>query len=233
VQIRLAAAAAVVLAGVLTPSAEAAGIVVDRPCYREGTQAKVLGTGFQPGQPVAVTLDGQQIVTQAADAAGQVGGLLLMSSMSRSEQFRSLRMAQVTNQALNTTVSLREIQLYVVTKPRRFRPGRRLRVRAGGFYGVGGTLYDHIRGPKKRNLRIGRVKGPCGKVSATRKVLLKRGDPPGFYVMQFDTRRGYTGSAAPLRVRKAYSISRIFKFSRTSSFATSPLGLPSAWAPLP
>lgn len=232
-KIRLAGATAIVVTGALAPTAPAATIVTDRPCYREGTEATVLASGFQPGQPIAVTLDGQQIVTETADPFGRVGGRLSLGAIPRSEQMRSLRMAQVTNQALNATIVLTETKLYVVTKPRRFRPGKRLRIRAGGFYAAGPTLYAHVRGPKKRNLRLGRVKGACGKVSATRKVLLKRGDPAGFYPMQFDTRRRYVGSAADPRVRKYYTISRIFNFSRTSSFASAPLAAPSSWTALP
>jgi hypothetical protein len=224
---------AAVTAAVLSSPALGASIATDRPCYREGAEADVVGSGFAPGQPVAVSLDGQQIVTQNADAAGRVGGVLTLNAIPNSRARRSLRMAQVTNLAVNATISITETKLYVVTKPSQFRPGRRLRIRAGGFYGGGARLYSHVRGPRKRNLRIGRVKGPCGNVSATRKVLLKRGDPPGFYPVQFDTRRRYTGATAQVRVLKGYSITRLVRRSRPGSLASPPFGVASSWAPLP
>ena len=139
-------------------------------------------------------------------------------------------MSQVTNPANAGVAAFRETKVYVVTKPGRFRPGSRLRIRAGGFYGVGRTLYAHVRGPKKRNVRIGRVVGPCGKVSATRRVLLRRGDPVGNYPTQFDTVRSYKGLAVPLGFRKIYGIRRVPRFSRASSLSLPAFG-PQSWAP--
>ncbi len=230
-KIRLAVAAAAALTGVLAPPATAAGIVFDRACYREGESASFLGTGFQPGQPVAVSIDGRQIGTTPADAVGNVGGRILsLPGIPRSEQKRALSMSQISNPALNATKAFTETKLYVVTKPGRFTPGNRLRIRAGGFYGAGKSLYAHVRGPTKRNLRIGAVKGDCGKVSATKKVLLKRGDKPGFYIAQFDTDRKFRGLKTVLQFRRAYTI-RILRFSRQSSLSAPVLGTSAEWVP--
>ena len=224
------AGAAGALYVVLVPAATAA-IFSDRVCYREGATATFLGIGFQPGQPVAILLDSRQLATQAADPIGRVGGRIpVLPAIPRSEMQRSLTMSQVTNPAVTATVVFRETKLYVVTKPGRFRPGRRLRMRAGGFYGGGATLYAHVRGPRRRDVRIGRVAGPCGKVSATRKVLLKRGDPAGIYRTQFDTLRRYRGLAASPLVRKTYAIRRIIRFTRAGSLSQAALG-GASWAP--
>jgi hypothetical protein len=219
-KVSLAAVAAGLLAALTAPSAMAATLGSDGECYREGQEANFLGSGFQPNQPVAISLDGQQQGTKIADPLGRVGVPVSIGSIPRSEQASVLSMSQVSNPAVSATKSFRVTKVYVVTKPSRFRPGRRLRIRAGGFFRTGGrTLYGHVRGPNKRNLRIGRVKGPCGKVSATKKVILKRGDRPGVYIVQFDTSRKYIGTRAPLWYRRGYRIDRIFRFSRTSSFA--------------
>lgn len=206
----------------MASSAMAAAVFPERSCFREGTlNARFLGTGYQPGQPVAASLDGQSLATGFADAAGRVPVVIFrMPAIGRSEQTRQLTITQTSNPAVTGTAAFKETQVYVVTKPARFRPGRRLRIRAGGFYGAGATLYAHVRGPKRRNLRIGRVKGACGKVSATRKVILKKGDGPGFYTVQFDTKRKYVGLNAGVRFRRGYRIRRIFRFSRSSSFST-------------
>lgn len=228
--VRLASAAAVVLAAVTAPSAMGATITSSRECFREGESAVFLGTGFQPGQEIAVSLDGRQFATETADALGRLGGAVSpLPPIARSQATRALSMTQTSNPALTATKTFQETKLYVVTKPGSFRPGRRLRIRAGGFYGAGPTLYGHVRGPSKRNLRIGRVTGDCGKVSATRKVILKRRDRPGFYIVQFDTSRRYLGMRTALQVRKAYTIRRIFRFSRTSPFAAPVLGAAPRW----
>ena len=231
IKLHLAAAStAAALAAVLAPTATAA-VIADRQCYREGSQARFLGAGFQPGQPVAITLDAQQLATQRAGLNGVVAGSIpTLSSIPRSERRRSLTMSQVTNPAIAASVTFTVTQVYVITKPRRFKPGRRLRIRAGGFYGAGTTLYAHVRGPRKRNFRIGTIKGPCGKVSATRKVILRRRDPVGLYPTQFDTLRTYRGRAVPIGFRKVYSIRRVIRFSRGSSLAGPPLGR-ETWVP--
>lgn len=224
------AGAAMALSGPLAPAA-AGAVLSDRPCYRDGATARFLGTGFQPGQPVAITLDSQQLATQPAGPTGLIaGGIPSLAPIEQSERQRSLTMSQVSNPAIRASASFTQTKVYVVTKPRRFRPGRRLRIRASGFYGAGPTLYAHVRGPRKRNLRIGRVLGPCGKVSATRKVLLKRRDPAGIYPTQFDTVRTYKGLAVPIGFRKTYGIRRIIRFSRQGALSSPPLGS-ETWAP--
>jgi hypothetical protein len=217
---RLIGLTTVTLVAVLAPPAMGAAVFPKRTCFRQGGPATFLGTGYGPGQPVAASLDGRQFVTGTATATGQVPLIIFnLPAIARSEQRRVLSITQTNNPAVTASISFTETQVYVVTKPSRFRPGRRLRIRAGGFYEAGPTLYGHVRGPKRRNLRIGRIKGACGKVSATKKVILKRGDGPGFYTVQFDTRRKYAGLNAGIRFRRAYTIRRIFRFSRTSSFS--------------
>lgn len=230
-KLQLAGAGAVIALLAVLTSAATAAVVSGRPCYRERGPALFVGTGFQPGQPVAVTLDGLPLATRVATPRGFVPYVIpSLPSIPRSEMRRSVRMSQVTNPAIAGVATFTETKVYVVTKPRRFRPGSRLRIRAGGFYGAGTTLYAHVRGPRRRNLRIGRVVGPCGKVLATRKVLLKRRDPVGAYPTQFDTVPRYRGLAVPIGFRKVYRIMRIIRFGRASSLALPPLR-GAGWAP--
>lgn len=219
---RLAAAATAlaILGG--ASSASAATLSGDRACYREGSQARLAATGFVPGQPAAVRIDGRQVGSSVTDGAGNFAETLTLGAISRSEAVRSVVASQPTT-GLSATFLLRETKVYVVSKPDRFKPGRRLRLRAGGFYGVGRTLYAHVRGPERRNVRIGRLKGPCGKVLAKRR-LLKRSDATGFYTVQFDTRRRYVGRRAPLYFRTSFFIRRIIRLSRAGSLASAPLG---------
>lgn len=235
-KVRVAAAATVLAAAVTGASAQSAmgaAITSDRECYREDALGQFIGTGFQPLQPIALSIDGRQLASGPANPQGGVVAVVRPGSIPTSEKTRTLSMTQQTSTPglmITATKPIKTTQLYVVTKPSSFRPGRRLRIRAGGFYAAGPTLYGHVRGPKRRNLRIGAVKGDCGKVSATKKVLLKKGDSPGIYRIQFDTLRRFGGlrtqlapfcestAPGPYCVR-GYRIRRIFRFSRTSSFS--------------
>ncbi len=240
---RLAAAAVIAVTGVTAPSAMGATIVSDRECYREGVTGTFVGTGFQPGQPVALSIDGQQVDTGPADAAGGLAASVTVTQVPGSERTRMVTMTQTTNLALTATKTFTVTKVYVVTKPSAFKPGRRLRIRAGGFYNAGPTLYGHVRGPKRRNLRIGKVKGACGKVSATKKVILKKGDGPGIYRVQFDTSRRFSGlrtQAAPICgimppgpfcVRGYRIVRRILRLSRASSFSSPVFGGPAKGKP--
>lgn len=234
-QIRLAAPIAVSLTCVLAPPAMGAGIISDRPCYREGARATFLGQGFPPGQAVAISLDGQQIGTQAANPLGQVAGAIpALTPIPGSERARTLTMSQVANPALTTALVFKETTIDVVTTPRRFRPGTRFTIRARGFYSENNTpttLWAHVRGPRKRTVRVGALTGPCGKVRATRKTIFRRGDRAGFYIVQFDTVRPYRGRNVPVGFRRAYTIRRIITFSRASSFSSPVFGGRSGWEP--
>jgi len=234
-KVRLAAAAVIAVAFSAAASQSAMGAVAigsDRECYREGATGIFGGGGFQPLQPIALSIDGQQLLTGPADATGRVFFTVTPGAIPNSEQVRQLSMTQTTNPALTAAKAFTETKLYVITKPAAFRPGRRLRIRAGGFYGAGPTLYGHVRGPKKRNLRIGAVAGPCGKVSATKKVILKKGDRAGIYRVQFDTLRKFAGlrtrsapvcgtmPPGPFCVRGYRIVRRILRLSHASSFSS-------------
>ena len=78
--------------------------------------------------------------------------------------------------------------------------GLRARIGANGF-ATGPVLYAHIvrtadptasalHKQKARNLRIGRLKGRCGKLLARKRLFSKRA-PLGDYTVQFDTYRRY------------------------------------------
>ena len=239
---RLAAAAVIAVSGVSAPSAMGATITSDRECYREGATGTFVGTGFQPRQPIALSVDGQQVDTGPASLAGAVAASVTVTQIPSSEKIRMLTMTQTTNTALTATKVFTETKVYVVTKPGTFKPGRRLRIRAGGFYSAGPTLYGHVRGPKRRNLRIGKVKGACGKVSATKKVILKRHDGPGIYRVQFDTLKRFSGlrtsapvcgitPPGPFCVRGYRIVRRILRLSRASEFSSPVFGGPAKARP--
>ena len=75
--------------------------------------------------------------------------------------------------------------------PKNGAAGRKLRINATGFT-TGKRLYAHIvRKRFKRNVFIGKLKGPC-RTLKSRKRVLPAGTPTGVYTVQFDTRRKYS-----------------------------------------
>ena len=253
--VRLAAAAIIgLVAGVSPPAMAAPVIVPDRACFREGGPASFTASGFQPGQPVAISLDGRSLDdTPTTDSSGSLRGAIApLSELPQPEQTRSITITQTTNLALTATRTITQTQLDVDVKPtavirRRgsevsFKHYRPFKIRARGFYGAR-TLYVHVRGRAKRNRRIAKPRGACGRVALTRRLLFKRSDRAGNYIMQFDTSRRYTGLRKPLTSRacgvdaiggapfclKGLRIRRIFRFSRNSPFAAPVFGAAPRW----
>jgi len=206
----------------------------DRPCYREGARASFLGSGFPAEQPVAVSLDGQQIATLPANALGQVAGAIpSLSEIPLSERARTLSMAEVANPLNTTSIVFKVTKLAVVAKLNSVRGGRSS-FRARGFYGADAaprSLYAHVRGSRNRNVRIGRVEGPCGKVSLAKVAITRRGDPLGGYRLQFDTVRRYIGSRAAVRISGTFRIRRVFGSSSASSLFSPVPAARDSWEP--
>ena len=91
--------------------------------------------------------------------------------------------------ALSLLVTATDIQL----NPEQGAPERLLTIRARGFFGGGNKLWAHITrkgGSRSRNVKIGRIKRPCKKVKAKRR-LFSAGVPSGKYRVQFDAFKRY------------------------------------------
>ena len=103
----------------------------------------------------------------------------------------------------------------VSVKPQGGNPARRRRIAARGFT-EGKTLYVHVRrAGKGKNIRLGRLKQPCG-TKKTRKRIFRRTAKTGTYKVQFDTRRRYTSKAFP-KVTFRVRIFRVFRPSIASA----------------
>jgi hypothetical protein len=81
-----------------------------------------------------------------------------------------------------------------------------MRINARGFT-TGNTLWAHvIKGKRKRHIRLGKLRGACGKLE-TRRRLLRRNAAFGVHRIQFDTFRRYSPGRA-VRDRVSISVSR-------------------------
>lgn len=194
----LRAAVAFVSLSLAAPGVAAAATIKpdpERSCYRETEQVFLLAEGYTPNGFVAFTRDGNPVGDPLrADAQGTIQANLTLPGLLRGERVLTYVGTDQANPALTAQVSLRTTATDVRVAPRTGRPNRRLRIRARGFKG-GRTLWAHIRRAKRgaahaRTVRIGRVRGRCWKVRATKR-LFRRSTAPGRYRVQFDTFRRY------------------------------------------
>ena len=132
-----------------------------------------------------------------ANAAGQIQGDLKLPGLIMGQRPLTYVATDQTDPARTAQVTLSTTAIDVRVSPDTGPPNRRLTIKARGFEG-GRTLWAHVRRVKRRGggpvrartVRIGRVKAPCWRVRA-RKRLFRRGTAAGSYRVQFDTFRRY------------------------------------------
>lgn len=219
-KLRVTFLTAVAVALTATP-AQAAVLNANKDCYREGdpTDPVIFAGGpFTPGGTVNVSRDGEPIGTLQANSAGAVSGLLSRAPIidPRKQRPFTLVATDQANPALTGTLTRLVSQLQVTVRPAGGQPGARRRINARGFT-QGGTLYAHVvRRGGRRDVRIGRLAGPCGTLTA-RKRIFRRRPKNGTYRVQFDTSRAYLRRTRP---SLAFRV-RIFTVSRPRSGAAS------------
>jgi hypothetical protein len=194
--------AAVAIASValaLPATASAATITVDpaSPCYLEQDVVQLFAEGYTPNQAVDFTREGNRVASLTANAAGQIQADLRLPGLIMGQRPLTYVGTDRANPSVSAQVSLLTTAVDVRVSPKNGPPNRLLRIRARGFRG-GETLWAHVRrvrrrggGPvRARNVRIGRVRGPCWTLNR-RKRLFRRGTASGRYRVQFDTFRRY------------------------------------------
>jgi hypothetical protein len=192
----------------LAPAAQAATVSVSpqKPCYRSGELIGMAGSGYAPGGAVDITSDGESIGSTTADGAGNFGGTLEVASPI--ERIKTYAATDRSNPANTASAPLRISPFGVSVSPRNGAPGRRLRIVARGFT-TGRRLYAHVvRGRRRSNVRVGRLRGPCRRLRVRRR-LFPGNVRPGVYTVQFDTRRRYS-SRTKVRIRFSVTIFRVF-----------------------
>jgi hypothetical protein len=219
-----AATAAVALAvppvawpATLTPSPE-------KPCYRggpgrDGEPVNLLGEGFSPSTTIDVSRNGEPFGQLTSDAEGAFNGLIQRLVQTSGQERRVYRAIDSVDPARRASVRLLVTAVEVnLGPPDGVEPGRKLRIGARGFTS-GRTLFAHIvREHTVRNMRIGRLKGPCRKLLAYKRLF---GDKArvGTYKVQFDTSRAYS-ARTPVRIPFRVTIRRVANRERATARAT-------------
>ena len=171
-----------------------------KPCYRSGEDLQVGGTGFTPFGQVRLTRDAVPIGTLTADGNGAFAGKLTVAQP-RGVRTKRFTATDLADPSVSAFVPLQVSALSLDVGPAAARAGRPLRVRARGFT-TGRTLYAHVvKGRYRRNVRVGRLRGPCGTLSVRRRIF-PGNLGSGRYTVQYDTRRTYSRRTAVKQVER-------------------------------
>jgi hypothetical protein len=189
---RLTAVAVALAALAAAAPAQAAtlSLVGSKSCYRAGDTLTINGSGFTPNGQAAVTLEGRELGSVPTDAVGNFSTPLTVGTL-KGVSWRTLVATDAVDPANTAQAQFLGSALDVTVKPRDGAAGRKLRVKASGFT-TGKRLYAHIlRKRYRRNVLIGKLKGPCRTLKLKKKVL-PGSTPTGVYTVQFDTKRRYS-----------------------------------------
>jgi hypothetical protein len=187
----LAVSASVALLALPATASAAPSLSVSpqKRCYSSGETVNLLAGGFSPLATASVSRDGEFLRALNTDGNGAFNGVLTLGLQSGRET-RTYTATDDVNSTLTASTQLTVSSVGVKLKPENGTPGRLLTISAHGFT-TGDTLWAHVRHRKsKRNVRLGKLHGACGKLK-TRKRLLKRNSRFGVHTVQFDTFRRF------------------------------------------
>lgn len=206
---RRTAVSALLLACLIAPAAASAqnvALETDRDCYGPHQPIELTGYGFTPDGDVALSIDGQQLGLGIADYDGVFMASLRAPALPFAEFYLRFTATDQTYLLNRASAVARMTSLGVRLTPATGDPAVPRRIRARGFFG-GRILYAHVRrGDRVRNLRVGRLRGACRRVDATRR-LFPPGVDPGAYTLHFDTSRRFEpGAGGAARITYAVSI---------------------------
>jgi hypothetical protein len=206
---RLLGAAVGVLAlavpAVGTASASAATINVTKTCYvnanpGQGAPIAVVGSGFTPGDTIAIQGSGVS-GTATASPSGQIvvstSGPTLTTTGPAAQTFTLSATDQTTFSGTLATTTVTMANLSVATKPVVAKPTRKVTWQFSGFT-PGKTIWIHyLRKRAVSRMSFGKANGPCGLLTAKRKFY--PGGHPHFtkYTVVIDQVKRYSKGARP------------------------------------
>jgi len=197
------------LAAGATSAASAATLKTDFPCYFEKKTLTWAAADMAPNADYKLTLDGTEVGSGKTDANGGATGTLTTAKLPRKtgEKRQVLAISEGTNTA---ETPIRVSQFNADFSPSSGDP-RTLLVRFSIFgFGARKTIFLHYlrpgaegAGAVARTIRLGKVKGVCGKIKHTKqRHLFPFSASSGEWRLQFDTRRAYSPAAQPAVVRR-------------------------------
>ncbi|MBX5441512.1 MAG: hypothetical protein IRZ32_08290 [Solirubrobacteraceae bacterium] len=176
-----------------------AWVATDRPCYVAESPVVVRGGGFDPGQPLRITREGEVVATAVAEPDGTFAAAVDAGPLPDGVAERVVELA-VTGTTTSVARRVRVTRFGATWAPRAAHPRARVRFSAWGF-GPGVAVYVHYVRPgggAVATVRLGETRGECGTIrrTAPRRLFPLR-PAAGTWRLQFDTSRAYDPQAVP------------------------------------
>jgi len=214
----------------LPGAASAATFTSIKPCYVSlpgpnpvVEQIRLAGTGFAPGVPADIDVDGSRAITGApVDGAGVLGGAdpatpIQAPSPFVSSKDRSFQIVALQNGAPVATATAQATALNVGLSPRRSRPSRKVTFRGRGFTGAG-KVYAHYRykGRTRKTVTF-TPQGPCGTFTTKKRQIPVSNPGTGTWTVQFDQQKKYSSTPSSVFVRLTILVSRTVRLNRAAA----------------
>lgn len=179
---------------VLPATAHAATLTAGKSCYPNGDDARLVGRGYTPESNITFTVNSRTLKQQVQSAAD---GTLEVDYSPRKTSTERKLVIRATDQDGHTgreTIFV-TARFHVTAHPASSKNVEKWKA-VFGLFGFGhGKAYIHYVNPKghfKKTVKLGRLHGPCGRLTTTKRRVMPFRDPQyGPWQLQFDTHRRY------------------------------------------
>ena len=187
-----------------TPGVSAAATLdAGKSCYFNSSLARLSGSGFAPDSPVTFTVNGRPLnATATTDSAGD---FLVKYDPPRTETERRLVLRATDSEDTSARTTIFVTRRRAVTADPDSSKNVRTWRAVMRLFGFGrGRAYIHYVNPNdrhKKTVRLGRLRGPCGRLKTDKRRVMPFRDPQfGVWRLQFDTSRDFDRDTVNKRV---------------------------------
>jgi hypothetical protein len=172
----------------------AATLDAGKSCYFNNSLARVTGGGFAPGSQITFTANGNRISQSVmSDSAGN---FLVDYEPRHTKTERKVVLRATDSEDTSASVTIFVTRKRRVTANPDTAPNVRTWKAVLKLFGFGrGRAYIHYRNPNgvlKKTVRLGRLRGPCGRLETETRRVMPFDDPAfGIWRLQFDTHRRF------------------------------------------
>ena len=187
----------------LAAPAGAATLDAGKSCYFNNNLARLSGSGFAPDSPITFSVNGRTLnATATTDSAGN---FLVRYDPPRTETERQLVLRATVSEDPSARTTIFVTRRRAVTADPDSSSNVRTWRAVMRLFGFGrGRAYIHYLNPNdrhKKTVRLGRLRGPCGRLKTDERRVMPFRDPQfGVWRLQFDTSREFDRDTVNKRV---------------------------------